>query len=133
MSPRGDQSFAVNGVSISFADPRVGRMLTYGLMTNHSCWEMVLSADAYVKNCMECIEMFETILCFVMRRQNPHIMGNFRCHEFEATQRVVQSLILSVISPPLQQNFMVVIVSIMLFITRQGAKTHERNNKKVCI
>lgn len=77
--------------------------------------------------------MFETILYFVMIRQNPHIMGNFRCHEFEATQRVVQSLILYAIFPPSQQNFMVVIVSIMLFITRQGAKTHEQTNKLVCI
>lgn len=78
----------------------IGRPLTYGLMTNRSCGDAVFSADAYVKNCMECSEMYQTILRLVMTRQSPHIMGNFRCREFEATHRVVQSLILSVIFTP---------------------------------
>lgn len=71
----------------------MGRPLTYGLMTNQSCRDAVFSADAYVENCMECSKMYWTILCLVMTRRNPHIMGNFHCHEFKATHRVVQSLI----------------------------------------
>lgn len=69
-------------------------------------------------------------------------MGNFHCLEFEATHRVVSthtliylpnSLILSVIFTPSSQNFMIIIiVSIMLFITHQGAKIHEQNNQLVC-
>lgn len=37
---------------------RVGRALSDGLMTNHSCGDAIFSADAYLRNCMECSEMY---------------------------------------------------------------------------
>lgn len=44
-----------------FADLRIGRPLTYSLMTNHSCGDAVFSADAYVKtawSAVKCIRLF---------------------------------------------------------------------------